>query len=177
MYQSQEQLVAASRAQLETAMRLAGAALRGFEQVISLQLDAAKDALAESTTGVRALAAAKDPKEIAEVQQRFVKPNLEKAQTYVREMYGVATQLRQEIDDVVTRQVADFNKSMVTALEQAAKAAPNGADYAVSAMRSAVVGANAAVEGLTKLSKQVAAAADANVAALMQGNGVKNKAV
>jgi phasin family protein len=176
MYQSQEQLVAASRAQLETAMCLASAALRGFEQVITLQLDAAKDALAEGTTSVRAFAAVKDPKEMTELQQRFVAPNVEKAQSYAREMYGVATQFRQEVDAVLSRQVAEFNKSMVAALEQAAKAAPNGTDYAVSALRSAVLGANAAAESISKLGKQVAAAADANVAALVRSNGGKKKA-
>jgi len=175
MYQSQEQLAAVSRVQLESAMQLASAALRGFEQVVSLQLDAAKNALAEGTTGVRALAAAKDSKDIAELQQLFVAPSMEKAQSYAREMYGVATQLRQEIDEVVSRQVAEFNKSMVAALEQVAKAAPGGADYAVSALRTAVLGANAAAQGMSNLSKQVAAAADANVAAMMRSNGAKKR--
>ncbi len=176
MYQPQEQLAALSKAQVENAMRLASVALHGLEQVISLQLDAAKDAVAESATGIRALAAAKDPKDVAEVQQRFVAPNLARAQSYAREMYGVATQLRQEIDEVVSRQVDEFNKSVVAALEQVAKAAPNGTDYAVSALRSAVLGANAAAQSITQLSKQVAAAADANVDAMIRANGTKKKA-
>lgn len=175
MYQTQEQLIAASRAQLETAMRLTEVALRGFEQVIGLQLNAAKNALAEGTTGVRALTAAKDAKEMADVQQRFIKPNLDKAQAYALEMYGVATHLRQELDDVVSRQVAEFNKSLVAALDQAAKSTPNGTDYAVTAMRSAVMNANAAVDSIKKLGKQMAAAADANVATLMQANAAGKK--
>ena len=176
MYQTQEQLIAVSKTQVEAAMRLAGVALRGFEQMIGLQLNAAKSALAEGTTGVRALAAVKDPKEIVELQDRLIKPSVEKARAYALEMYGVAADLRQEIDKVVSTQVADFNKSMFAALDQVEKSAPNGTGYAVTALRSAVAGANAAADNMNKLSKQIATAAEANIASLMQANDGKRKA-
>jgi len=175
MYQTPEQLVAAGKTQVETAMRLADVALRGFEQIIGLQLDAAKRALAESTTGVRALATIKDPREVAELQDRFVKPNLENAQAYAAQMYGVAKHLRQEIDEVVSTQVADFNKSLVAALDQAAKSAPTGASYAVSALRTAVASANVAVDNMNKLGRQMAEAAEGNVASFVRASGGRKK--
>ena len=168
MYQPQEQLVSATRTQLENAMQLADVALRGFEQVMKVHLSAARDALAESTTGVRALAVAKEAKDVAQMQERFVRPNVEKAQAYAAELYGVAANVRQELDELVRNQISDFNRSLVNALDQAAKAAPKGADPAVSALRSALVTANAAAENINRLSKEIAASAEANVTALLR---------
>jgi phasin family protein len=71
---------------------------------VNLQLEAAKDVLAEGTTGVRALAAAKAPSDVVEMHQRFVKPNVAKAQTYAVELYGVASNIRREMDKLVSSQ-------------------------------------------------------------------------
>jgi len=175
MYQAQEQLVAATRAQMENAMRMTNVALRGFEQVLNLQIEVAKDALAEGTTGVRAFANAKAPSDVMQMHERFVKPNVEKAQTYAVEMYGVACDVRRELDELVAGQIAGFNKTLAEVLDQAAKTAPKGTDQAVAAMRSALVTANAAAENINRLAKQMAATADANVASFMQAAGRKTK--
>ena len=168
MYQPQEQLVSVTRMQLENAMQLAEVALRGFEQAMKIHLSAAKDVLAEGTTGVRALAVAKEAKDVAQMQERFVQPNVAKAQAYAAELYGVAATVRQELDELVHNQISDFHRSLVNALDQAAKTAPKGANQAVSALRSALVTATAAAENINRLSKEIAASAEANVTALMR---------
>ena len=176
MYPTPEQLVAAGRTQVETAIQLANVTLRGMEQIIGLQLDAAKRALAESATGVRALAAIRDPREVAELQGRFIKPNLEKAKTLAAQTYDVATNLRQEVDAVVSTQVADFNKSLVAALDQAAEAAPTGTGYAVSALRTAVTSAGTTMDNMNRLGRQLIEAAEANVASFVGANAGKKTA-
>lgn len=176
MYQAPEQLLALNKAQMDTAVRIAGVALDSMEKLIDLQLETAKAALAEGATSVRALAAVKDPQDLAALRERVLQPSLEKATAYAHGVYGVAASAQNEMSKLVETQVAAFNKSVVTALDKAAKGAPAGADFAVAALRSAVAGANVAYDNLSKFSKQLADITEANVAAAAQTLGGKKKA-
>lgn len=175
MYQAPEHLIALNRANVEAAMRIAGVALESVEKLIDLQLQTAKAALAESATSVRALAAVKDPQDLAALRDRVLQPTVEKATAYARGIYGVAAGAQSEVSKLVEAQVSEFNKSVVTALDKAAKGAPAGAEFAVAALRSAVAGANVAYDNISKFSKQVAEISEANVAAAAQTLAGKKK--
>jgi phasin family protein len=176
MYQTPEQLIAINKSNVDAAMRLAGVALQSVEKLIDLQMEAAKAALAEGATSVRALAAVKDPQELTALRDRVLQPSLEKAQAYARGVYGVAASTQNELSKLVEGQVAEFNKSVVTALDKAARNAPAGTEFAVAAMRSAVAAANVAFDNLSKVSKQFSEITEANVAAATQTPAGKKKA-
>lgn len=175
MYQAPEQLLALNQANMDAAVRIAGVALQSVEKLIDLQMETAKAALAESATSVRVMAAVKDPQDLAALRDRVLQPSLEKATTYARGVFGVAASAQSEMSKLMESQVAEFNKSVVTALDKAAKGAPAGTEFAVAALRSAVAGANVAYDNLSKFSKQLADMTEANVAAAAQTMGGKKK--
>jgi len=176
MYQAPEQLLALNKANVDAAMRIAGVALASVEKLIGLQMETAKAALAESATSVRTLAAVKDPQDLAALRESVLQPSMEKATAYARGVYGVAASAQSEMTKLMETQVAEFNKSVVTALDKAAKGAPAGAEFAVAALRSAVASANVAYDNISKFSKQVAEMSEANVAAATQTLAGKKKA-
>jgi phasin family protein len=127
MYQTPEQLIAANKASMEAALRLAGVALQSVEKLVEVQLEAARSALAEGAANARALAAAKDPQDLTALRDRVLKPGLESAQAYARGVYEVAASAQGELSKLIETQVAELNKSVATALDKAAKNAPAGA--------------------------------------------------
>lgn len=155
------QLVAINKANIEAAFNFANASLGGAERLLNLQLGTAKDTLAESAS---ALMNAKDPKDLSALQGAF-EANVEKTLGYSRSVYDVATQTRSELTKIVEGRVAEFNKNLVGALENALKSAPAGSEPAVNAIRSAIAAANSAYESMAKAAKQAADVAEANISA------------
>jgi len=132
MYQAPEQLMAWNKAYLETAVRFAGIALDGAERVLELQLKAAKNAFADGVEQAKALAAAKDPQEFAQLKNTLAQPNLEKATSYVKSVYDAAAATQSEISKLIDEQVAEYNRNVATGLDKMAKSAPAGSEMAVT---------------------------------------------
>ena len=175
MYQTPEQLFALNKTNLDAAMRFAGVALQSVEKLVGLQIDTAKAALADSADSVRALAAVKEPKDLVALRDRMLQPTLEKASAYARNVYDVAVSAQSEINKLVEAQIADYNKSVVSALDKAASNAPAGSEFAVAALRSAVGSANMAFDNMSKVAKQFAEITEANVVAATKATTAKKK--
>lgn len=165
MYQTPEQLTAWSKANLDAAVRFAGIALEGAERMLEVQLKAAKSAFADGVQQAKALAEVKDPQEFAQLKNTLVQPNLEKATTYVKDVYDVASATQSEISKLVEEQVAEFNKQVVTGVDKIVKSAPAGSEVAVAAVKSAISAINSTYDNLSKSAKQVAEMTQANVEA------------
>lgn len=165
MFNVPEQLVAANKSNLETAVGITAAALEAAERLFDLQLSAAKKSLAENTTNAKALIAAKDAQEVMALQSTIAEPAIEKALGYSRSLYELTSETQAEIIKLFEERAAEFNKAVVAALDKAVKSAPLGSDVAVAAVKSAIAAANSAYGTMTKTAKQVAELTEAGVAA------------
>jgi phasin family protein len=165
MYQAPEQLLALNKANLEAAVRIAGIALEGTERMLELQLKTAKSVFADGVQQAKALAEVKDIQEFARLKNTLAQPTLEKATSYAKSIYDVATATQSEIGKLVEEQVSAFNKQVVTGLDKIVKSAPAGSEVAVAAVKSAISAVNAAYDNLSKSAKQYTDMAQANVEA------------
>ena len=154
MYQTPEQLIALNKASLEAAMRFAGVALEGAERLIDLQLKTAKSALADGLQNARALTQVRDMDQFAALKDTVVQPSFEKATAYAKEVYDVATATQADISRLVEEQVSEFNKQMVSALDQIVKTAPAGSEVGIAAMKSTLAAVNTGFDSFTKVAKQ-----------------------
>lgn len=175
MYQSPDQFAALNKSQIDTALRFAGVALQGTQRLVALQIEVAKSVLADSVSNVKTLANVKDPQELAGLRSSLVQPNIEKAGAYARNVYSIAAATQSELSKIVESQVEEFNKNVVAVLDKATKNAPAGADFAITAVKSAVAAANATYDNLSKAAKQLAEITEANVAAATQVPVVSKK--
>ncbi|MBI2313449.1 MAG: phasin family protein [Betaproteobacteria bacterium] len=178
MYTVPEKVAALNKGNVEAAITVANIVLDSAERLLQVQLSAAKSAVADNAKAAKVLAQVKDVQGLAALQSALPEAGVEKVLGYSRSVYEIAAQTQTELAGLVEERVAEFNKGVIAALEQAAKSAPAGvgADAAVAAVKSAVAAASSAYDTLNKAAKQVADLTEANVTALATKTVAKKKA-
>jgi phasin family protein len=161
-----EQLMAAQKANVETLLGLTNKAFEGVEKLVELNLQMAKAALGEAGDNARAAMSVKDAQELVTLQASLLQPTAEKAAAYSRHVYDIAAATNADFTKAVETQIGDAQKSFMGLVDTAAKNAPAGSESAVSLMRSAVAAANNAIESVQKAAKQATDVTQANLQAM-----------
>ncbi|HEY9102701.1 phasin family protein [Chitinimonas sp.] len=157
---------AIGQAQLEKSIRLSHIALSGVERFVALQLDVAREILADNTSTAKALSEVKDVQGLITLQQQLSQPAVDKALAVAKSVYDVSSKSQAELGAFVEDQVVEFNKGLVSTLDKAVKQAPAGSEIVVSAVKTAVATAASAYDTVTKTAKKVSSDfAEASVAA------------
>ncbi|HEX8962117.1 MAG TPA: phasin family protein, partial [Rhodocyclaceae bacterium] len=86
MNYSPEQIAAANKANVETALTLANTAFASAERIAALNLNTARTLLEESVSTAKTLMAAKDAQELIGLQSSLAQPAIDKAIAYSRSL-------------------------------------------------------------------------------------------
>ncbi len=165
-YLTQDQIAAASKANLETLFGLTNKAFEGVEKLVELNLQVAKATLAESADYTKAALGAKDAQELLSLQASLLQPSAEKAAAYSRHLYDIAASTTADFTKAAEAQFADLQKNFMSVVDTAVKNAPAGSENAVTLVKSAISAANNAFESVQKASKQATEMAEANFTAV-----------
>ena len=165
MFATPDQVLAAQKANLETALTVTTSLFSSAERLVALNLNTARNILEDSVNTSRSLLSAKDPQEVLSIQGNLGQPALERAVSYARSVYEISMQTNEELAKLVEAQYAEVNKGVVSTLDKLSKNAPAGSDVAVAAVKSALAAANSAYDSMSKAARQVAEVAEANVTA------------
>ena len=157
-----EQIVASHEANVETLFGLTFKAFEGIEKLVELNLTATKAAMSESAHSTKAALSVKDAQELLALQSGLLQPLAEKAASYSRHLYDIASGTGAEFTKAVEAQAADAQHKIASLVDSAAKNAPAGSESAVAVMKSAVSAANNALESIQKAVKQATDVAEAN---------------
>jgi len=157
-----EQFAAANKAQFDTLFGLTNKAFEGFEKLLELNLQVVKSTLAESQENAQRVLSVKDAQELLALQADLAQPVAEKALSYGRHLYEIASSTQAEFARVAEAQFEDQNRKTQTLVENVAKNAPAGSETAVSMMKSAIAAANSTYETINKASKQAVEIAESN---------------
>ncbi len=157
-----EQVLAANKANVETLFGLTGKAFEGVEKLVELNLAASRALLAESASQVQTVLSAKDPQEVLALQSGLLQPLSEKAASYSREVYDIATTTTAEFGKTFEAQIAEAQKKFLDVIDSTAQNAPAGSETAVALMKSAMSAAHNVLETAQKSAKQAAALAESN---------------
>jgi len=163
MYQTPDQLIALNKANVEAFVRFAGAALEGAERLLDLQLKTAKNALSDGLENARILASVRDFEQLTALKDTLVQPTFEKATAYAKKAYDVATETQTDLNKLVEEQVTEYNKQVISALDQIVKTAPAGSEVGIAAMKSTLAAVNSGFDNLTKVAKQFGEATQSNM--------------
>ena len=158
-----EQIMAANKSNLETLVGLTTKAFAGVEQLIELNMAAAKSALSDTHESTTSALSAKDAQDLLALQAQMFQPLAEKAVTYNRHLYDIATGSSHELGSVFEAQMAKGQKMYQEFFDNMAKNAPAGSEGAVAAFKTAVSAGTSALESVQKAVKQAADMADQNV--------------
>ena len=157
-----EQVLASHKANVETLFGLTSKAFEGVEKLVELNLTATRSALSEASEQAQSLLSAKDPQELLALQSALFQPLAEKAVSYNRHLYDIASGTSAEFGKAFESQAADAQKKFVGLVDNAAKNAPAGSETAVAVVKSAVAAANNALESIQKSVKQATELAESN---------------
>lgn len=157
-----EQILATNKANIETLYGLTGKAFEGVEKLVELNLAASKALLADSALQTQTVLSVKDPQELMALPTTLFQPLSEKAASYGREVYDIATATGAEFGKAFEAQFAEAQKKFLDVVDSTAQNAPAGSETAVALMKSAVAAANNVLETAQKSAKQAAALAESN---------------
>ncbi len=161
-----EQIMAANKANLETLVGLTNKAFSGVEQLIELNLAAAKAALADTQSQAQATLSVKDAQQLLALQASLFQPLAEKAVNYNRALYDIASSTGANFTQAMESQVAQAQQAFQDMLNSATANTPAGSEAAVAAFKTAVAAGNNALESVQKAVRQASEMADANVKAM-----------
>jgi phasin family protein len=157
-----EQIAAANKAQFDTLFGLTNKAFEGLEKLFELNLQVVKSTLAESQENTQRVLSVKDAQELLALQASLAQPVAEKALSYGRHLYEIASSTQAEFARVAETQYEDQNRKVQALVDNVAKNAPAGSETAVAVLKSAITAANTTYETIHKASKQAVEIAESN---------------
>lgn len=163
-----EQLLAAHKANIEMLFGMTSKAFEGVEKLVELNLSATRTALSEAASNTQAAFAVKDTQELLALQAALFQPLAEKAAAYSRNLYEIATGASAEFTKVIEAQAVEAQNNFASLVDAASQNAPAGSESAVAAMKNAVSVASNAFDSVQKAVKQATAAAEANFSAVAE---------
>jgi phasin family protein len=161
-----EQMIAAQKAHMETLFGLTQKAFSGVEKLMELNVEATKAALTDSQKNTTALLSAKDAQELLTLQATLMQPLVEKAASYSRQLYEIASGTGTDFVKASEEQAAEAQQKFMAVVDNVAKNAPAGSEQAVAAMKNAVAAATTAMETVQRAVKQATELAESNMQAL-----------
>ncbi|HEY8624071.1 MAG TPA: phasin family protein [Casimicrobiaceae bacterium] len=165
MYNATEQFADINKVGYDNAVRLASLSLDKAERFTKLNLQAAKVALEQGVYTANAVAGIKDVQELAAVRAKLTEAGVQNALGYSRGVYQIASEAQADFSALAEEAWASYTKGVAAWVEKAAKHAPAGSDFAVTALKSTVAATTAAFDQFSKATKQVVSYADASVRA------------
>ena len=163
MYNPTEQFSELNKANVAQASKFAAVAIGNAEKLFTLNLNAAKAAIAHSIEGAQAMVGVKDVQELAVVRAKFAEVGVQAALGYSRTLYELASEAQAEYSALSEEAWAAYTKGVASWVDKATKSAPAGSDVAVNAIKSTVAATTAAFDQFQKATKQVVNLADASI--------------
>ena len=166
-----EHIVALQKTSVDTSFDLLNKTVNAFEKLTGLTLQAAKSGLAENQEALVKAFEAGAPQAFFAQQAGHAQPAFQKAQSYWRQVYEIASSTRGEYLAVAEAQIKKYQHDAQSYAEKLAKTAPAGSETAVTAWKTFITTlidtANTAYDTATKAVKQAgdSAANDISVAA------------
>ncbi|WP_345793359.1 phasin family protein [Thauera sp. JM12B12] len=166
MNTSPEKMLATARSTAEARVSEFAAAgdsvLSAVEHLTALNLNTTRAVLDDAIALGQAVAAARDPKTLVELQVGAITPALQKSYAYCKTVGALAGQAQADVLKLVEAGMSQWLQVVIVTLETLNRSAPAGSEFAVKALRTAVANASSAYEGATKVARQVSETAQAN---------------
>jgi phasin family protein len=157
-----EQLAAWQKAALESTLTYAQASLSSAEQMLKLNLDAARNSLEQAGKNTRDLLSISDPQELVQLRTKIAQANMQQTASYAQNIYEIVSQTQALLTKLNEEQFARLNKEAAAGAEKLSKGAP-GADVAATTIKSTLAATNAMMENLNRATKQFAELSEASI--------------
>lgn len=168
MANPQEQLAAWQKAALESTLSYAQASIASAEQLLKLNLEAARNSLEQAGKNTRELLSISDPQELVQLRTKIAQANMQQSASYAQNVYEIVSQTQALLSKLGEEQYSRLNKEAAAGAEQLTKGTP-GAEVAAAAVQSTLAATNAMMDNLNRATKQFAELSEANIKAATAG--------
>jgi phasin family protein len=168
MVNPQEQLAAWQKAALESTLTYAQASIASAEQLLKINLEAARNSLEQAGKNTRDLLSISDPQELVQLRAKIAQANMQQTASYAQNIYEVVSQTQALLTKLREEQFSRLNQETAAGAEQLSKGAP-GAEVASAAVKSTLAATNAMMDNLNRATKQFAELSEASIKAATAG--------
>jgi len=163
-----EQLAAWQKAALESTLTYAQTSLAGAEQLLKLNLDAARNALEQAGKNTRELLSISDPQELLQLRSKIAQANMQQTASYAQNIYEIVSQTQALLTKLNEEQFSRLNQEAAAGAGQLSKGTP-GAEAASATVKSTLAATNAMMDNLNRATKQFAELSEASIKAATAG--------
>jgi phasin family protein len=160
-FSTPEQFVSMQSANVSAAFSLAQQTLQCFEELAKLNLQAVKTSLAEREQAWQTAFSGKTPVELFVLQANSTQPIAEKMLAYNSHGLDIARNAQTEFLKLFEDSLEQSNARVQQVVDELARNAPAGSEFAVTAFKSVVANANSAYDAVRKATSQAIAMAQA----------------
>ena len=163
-----DKLTAWQKATFEATLAYAQASLASAEQLLKLNLDAARNTLEQASKNTSQLLSTQDPQDLLQLRSKIAQINMQQTASYAQSVYEIVSQSQASLTKLTEEQFSRLNQDMSANADHLAKGAP-GADIAAASVKSTLAATNAMMESLNRASKQFAELSEASIKAATAG--------
>jgi phasin family protein len=164
MTQPNEQMAAWNQAAYDAALEYARASMASAEQLLKLNLEAARSAFEQNTQAARDLLNASDPQTMVQTRTKLAETSMQQAASYANGVYELVSQTQTQLATLFQDQIARVSKDMAAGADQVTKGIP-GAPPPSAALQSTLAATNAMLESLNQATRQFAEISEATMKA------------
>jgi phasin family protein len=149
-----------NQAAVEAAMTYARTGLTTAEQLLRLNLDAARATLEQNSKATRELLSAGDPQDLMALRSRLAETNMQQAAAYANSVYALVSETQSALAALFENGVAGFSKDIAASAGKLDKNAPGG-EMQAAALKSTLAATAAMMDSLNQATRQFAALSEA----------------
>ena len=158
-----EPLAALQKSSVDAALKCARISVDTAERLMKLQLEASKSAMSKVAQNVRSMVEVKDAQQLLGVRAPLAEDGVEKAMSYARGVYEVATDARSQLSRLAEEKWQEIRNGVATRVDLLAQSTPSGAEVAIAAIKTTVATTTAAIDALSDAVKQAVRMTDAGI--------------
>ena len=164
MVKGTEEMKAIGAKGIDSALELTRLTMESAERLMRLQLEVGRMLVEDNVKNARAMVEVKDPAQVDALRARLAGDAVERAVDYSQRLYELAAETQGAVAKLMESRITGMHRDVVSALEESMKST-GAPEPMLAAFRGSVLSANAAVEAMTRATKQLSEMAETNVKA------------
>jgi phasin family protein len=165
MAQIPEQLSAWQKVAIDATIAYAQATLASAEQLLRLNLEAARAALEQQAQAARDLLSSEDPQELLNLRSRLAEASMQRTASYAQDVYELVSQTQAQLARLAEQQWSHVNERALQR-ESAGQQEVPGAEVAMAAVKSSLAASAAMMDNLDRATRQFADLSEASIRAV-----------
>jgi phasin family protein len=165
MFTSPEQFANATKTlfdlQMQTFNALASKTVKGVEQVVALNVNAAKESVAGTLEAGRSMAQATDPKAAVQALAARMQPGMANASEYRAQLKAIIDEMHDEFRHAADSHVAEAKSTLSALIYDLTQNVKPGSENAVEIMKAAIDNAFKGYEQVTQATRQAVQSVEA----------------